>query len=456
MKHKFFTSLINFLIFAFAANAQEDLSLSQAIQLGLKRNYDIRIEQRNVDVAINNNSWGEAGRYPTISLNLTQGNSINDNIKTASPFQLQDQTISNSISPGVSLNWTLFDGFRVNIAKSRLRVLQEESQGNADIVIANTIQAIILGYYNAVLEQKRLQEFQKQLTLSRDKYAYAKVKSEFGSATTIDVLLEEGNYLTDSTNYINQELAYRNALRQLNVLLNEEQLSKDYNFTDPLFIEQKNYELNDLYEKMNKENVDLRRQYLTQSILHHDLNLRKAERYPSLDLSAGYSHNRSRVDLSNATFPSQDGTSSPGPAEPLSAVTDNYFANFTLSFNLFNGGRINRAIENAFIREDIGNIRIDKLKQSLHADLLQSYDAYNIRKQLYGISVKRYEAATKNLELAEEQFDNGTINSFDFRTVQNNQLSAAILKLQAMFSLIDAHVTLMRLTGGIIETYGEE
>ena len=55
-----------------AASAQDALSLSDAIQMGLQRNYDIQIQQKSVQIASNNNSWGEAGRYPTISLNLNQ------------------------------------------------------------------------------------------------------------------------------------------------------------------------------------------------------------------------------------------------------------------------------------------------------------------------------------------------------------------------------------------------
>ena len=44
------------------------------------------------------------------------------------------------------------------------------------------------------------------------------LKSELGSAVTTDLLLEEGNYLTDSANYISQELAFKNAISNLNYL----------------------------------------------------------------------------------------------------------------------------------------------------------------------------------------------------------------------------------------------
>lgn len=435
------------------AAAQESLSLSDAIQIGLQKNFDIRLQQKSLEIAANNNSWGEAGRYPTVSLNLNQSNGINDNIKTASPFQLQDITISNSINPGVSVNWTLFNGFSVNINKRRLEQLQAETQGNAAVVISNAIQSIILGYYRAVLEEQRLGELKKQLSLSKDRLEYLQLKSEIGSAASADLLVIEGNYLTDSLNYINQQLVHRNALRDLNVLLVEDDLDKSYRLTDDLLNEFPAYTYESLREKQLSQNVDLKKQYLTQAITSTGVDLAKANRYPSLVLNAGVSESRSRVDLSQASFPNGDGTFSPGPSDPLTAITDSYSANFGLSFTLFNGGRINRAIKNAIIQEDMANIQVDQLKYSLDRNLRQALDLYLIRQQTYAINQRREEVAKTNLALSEEKFKNGTINSFDYRVVQNNYLSAAILKLQAMYSLIDSHVSLMRLTGGLVETY---
>ena len=264
---------LNILFFSSLVNAQEPLSLSDAIQIGLQRNFDISIEKRNVEIAEVNNSWGEAGRYPTITLNVNQNNGINDNVKTASPFQPQGVTISNSINPSLNLNWTLFNGFLVNTTKRRLEQLQAETEGNASIVIANSLQSIILGYYLSVLEQERLNEFKKQVQLSRDRYEYMKTKSEIGAAVTTDILLEEGNYLTDSVNFINQKLAFRNAVRNLNVILAEPNIDQTYVLTDSLSVRMFDYDPDELLNKMLNNNVDLEKQYITQSILGSNIKI---------------------------------------------------------------------------------------------------------------------------------------------------------------------------------------
>jgi len=451
MKKLFFSLGI---VCLFQLNAQQQLSLSDAIQIGLKRNYSILIEEGNVEVAENNNNWGEAGRWPTITLNVNQNNNLTDNVVVAFPTATQGQTLSNSLNPNVNVSWTIFDGFRVNISKKRLELLQAETEGNASVVIANTLQSIILGYYLAVLEQERLEEFEKQLTLSRDKYEYIEIKSDLGSAITTDVLLEEGNYLTDSINYINQQLTYRNAVRDLNVLLSESDVSKTYDFTDSLTIPDEEYTYDALRNRMLQENVDLQKQYITQSILGQATRLSKVDQYPTLSLNAGFSESRNSLDLSEAIFFTGDGFST-GPDERLNSVTDTYSANFTLSFTLFNGGRIKRAIRNAVVNERVGQLRVDQLENSLDRDLLSAIDRYNIRRQLYAINVRREESAQTNLDLSEDKFRNGSINSFDYRDVQNNYLSSSILKLQAAYNLINSKVELMRLTGGLVREFNQ-
>ena len=131
----------------------------------------------------------------------------------------------------------------------------------------------------------------------------------------------------------------------------------------------------------------------------------------------------------------------------------NWGANFTISFTLFNGGRINRAIQRASLQENIGEIRVDRLKTSLRRDLKQAYDQYNSRKNLYEVNKRRKESARQNLDINSDKYSNGSINSFDYRTIQNTYLLASIQELQSLYNLIDSEITLLRLTGGLMRDY---
>ncbi|MBV6645842.1 MAG: TolC family protein [Cyclobacteriaceae bacterium] len=451
MKYNYYIFFI-VLLFANVSVAQQQLSLNEAISLGLERHYDIRIEGRNVEIAKLNNNWGAL--FPSLTGTIQGSRTTFDNREALSPFAILAKTNTSQIQPGVNVNWNLLSIANITIGKRQLEQMQAESQGNADIVVANSIQAIILGYYGAVLQKRRLDEFQKQLSLSRDKYELLVIKAEMGSAVTSDLLLEEGNFLTDSANYINQLLTYNNAASNLNFLIGEPNPDREYLLTDDLVFEYEELTFQDLSNLVETQNLDLQKQYLTQSILGSTTKLRKLDRYPTLTLGGNYTWTRNRQDISD--WPLDFRTGEDGSITNAGNNENfNYGLNFTISFNLFDGGRVNRAIKEALIREDIGNIQTDKLKASLYRDLVQALDQYRIRKQLYDINDRRFQASEQNLNISEEKFKNGTINSFDYRTVQNNNLSAATVRLQSIFDLIDSQVTLMRLTGGLMQEYGQ-
>ncbi len=427
---------------SFQVFAQEKLSLIEAIQKGLANNFDIQIEKRNIEIANINNDWGQAGKYPTITLNATQGNVYNNVVNPAS--FLQGTVINNNIVPSVAMDWTIFDGFAININKKRLENLEAQSEGNARIVIENTVQNIIRTYYSAVLASELINILKQGMDLSRDTYEYVLFKKEVGNAVTADVLLERSNYLTDSSAYINQQLIYRNTLRDLNVLLGETDIEKTYELTDRLIFNNMDYNLKDLEEKMFASNANLQTLRITQEILKNDVALRRGDFMPRVGLNINGSYNINRQDLSNAIFPGG------ATRENNTARTTNIFANITFSVPLYNGGIIQRALQTAKVAEKIGEIRIESLKNQLRRDLANNYELYNLRKQQVQIAVENKNAARTNLRLAEEKFRNGSINSFDYRILQQNYLNIAFSEQQAIFNFIDANTALLRLTGGII------
>lgn len=439
--------------------AQEKLSLDDAIRKGLEYNYDILIEKRNVNIAENNNSWGEAGRLPKVDLQAREdvniSNQQSDNLffggQLFPGYELSDQR-SYSFVPSVNLSWTIFQGRRAIINKQKLEDLELESKGNAEIVITNNVQAIVLGYFKVVLESERLDEYGKQLNLSREKYEYVQLKSSLGTSVTSDVLLEENNYLNDSINFLNQKLAYNNALRDLNFIMGEADVNKKYELTDSLKALEVNWTLTSLSDRLDAANLDLKKQYISQAILKENLAVAKGARLPVASLGLGYRWNRNTADLTNANYigPNDNYVN---PPNPLVSKTGVYFANFTVSFSLFDGNRINRAIENAMINEQIGELKIDKMKNSLQRDLANEYEEYLVRNQLFGINNRRFTSTETNLEISAEKFRNGTINSFDYRTIQNNNLAASIQRLQALYNVIDSQVTVLKLTGDLLSAF---
>ncbi len=162
----------------------------------------------------------------------------------------------------------------------------------------------------------------------------------------------------------------------------------------------------------------------------------KSAQYPSLSLNAGADYNQNWYDL-----PTDN---------QYDRYSFDYYANFTLSFNLFNGGTTRRTIQQAGISQHIGQLEILEMKQTLANLLVNQYELYEIRKQLMDVAQSNLESAELNMQIATEKYRNGSINSFNFRDVQLIFLNASSRKLNAIYDIIDSHTELLRLTGGII------
>jgi outer membrane protein TolC len=386
----------------------------------------------------------------------------------ANPFAVPGTSISNSIPGQLDIGWVLFNGFTVSINKDQLERLEKQSEGNASIVVQNSLQSIILSYSLVLLEKERVEVRRKLLDLSKTRYEQVKLKKEVGSAITFDVLQEESNFLTDSGNFVLQSLNYRNAVRNLNVLINE-RVDKTYSFPQPLKFNAPTFVYTDLESKMSSNNFTLKNQYLSQSILRGNTQLANAGLYPSFNVNLGASGS---LDWLNAKFRPTDvgvpvkstvGYLLDDPAQPVIStafapeartVTGNSYggyANFSLRWTLFNGGQIKRSIENAKTRELIGQQTTDQLKLSLQRDLQIAFDLFEQRKQIVEITKTNQRATELNLSLAEERYRVGYINAIDLRLIQLNYLNATLANLEAVYNLIDVYTDLMSLTGSIIE-----
>lgn len=465
--NRFFATLL-FLSGSLLAQAQDTLSLARAVQIGLQNNFDVQIGKLNVEIAKNNNNWGQAGLLPAINLTGGQPNTVIQR-KPANPFAVAGKSISDNLTGQLDVQFTLFDGFFVHISKQRLEKLEELSNGNARFLMENTVQAIILGYYSVLLQREQLKVLIKNKEFSKERYDYVKLRKDLGGAITFDVLQEQNNYLTDSATVLQQEILVKNAQRDLNLLLNEN-INKTYVFTDEIPFVNEEYRYEDLRDKMMSSNTNLRNQYISQELFRNAARLAESQYSPTITLNMGATGSLDRL---NANFRTATGNTientvgyvnrdqnfpvynnvSETALRPQTITGNSYgaYANFGLRFTLFNGGQIRRAAENARIQEHVAELSTNQLKLSLENDLLANYDLYNLRRQLVQIAQTRLQAAELNLQLGNERYKNGALSAIDLRIVQDNYQRAALENYLAIYASISSRVDLIRLTGGLLD-----
>lgn len=407
--------------------AQTSLSLSEAIEVGLKNNYDIKIVKLSQQMADENNSWGAAGRFPSIDIGASSINRFDHT-------EINEIT-SQTLAPYAQLNWVLFNGLSIFQNKYKLEDFYKLSEGNTALVIENTIQAIILAYFNVLLENETLKVFDQVNKLSKDRYDRELLSKDIGSSVTFQVLQAKNSWLEDKANFLSQKLVVGNSVRRLNLLMGEKE-DITYNFSENFDVELNEYKFEDLKQKMLANNKTLKNQYINEVIKDREIAIARSSMFPKISLNSGYDQSSRKQTIDD--FPS------------TTSDAYDYYANLSISLNIFNGFNTKRAIEIAKIQYDISKIEVEEMEHTLLNSLTQNLELYNIRKEILSLTEENLEAAKLNFEIAEDKYKSGAINSFNYRDIQIVYLNASTRRLNAVYNLKETNTELARLTGSII------
>ncbi len=422
------TFLLALAVFGFMGQlyAQNKLSLADAIALALKNNYSVVIERNNQTKAENNNSWGMAGAYPTINFTTTAQNQM----------AIGDESYMRQLNPSINLNWTIFSGFRIRSTKHRLEDVEELMKSTTQQRIENTVKDVILAYYGSLMEAERLKLNQNVMFISRDRYVAAQTRKEFGAAVTFDVLQAKNDYLSDSAAYLSQRQNYSNSLRLLSFLLADTTNVK-YELSEKFETEMQEYLLTDLINRMEANNKTLRMQRLSMEMASKDIKIAQSSLYPTLSLNTGVNYALIR-------------SFQPGMQQAFINEGLGWTGNLTLSWTLFNGGNRRRQIQNAKIDYSSAQLSVEQLRHNFTNQIANQLETYEVRKELLNVSLEAEKTAELNLQIAREKFENGAINSFNYRDVQTLYMTTAQNRLLAVFNLVNSQVELMRLIGEIV------
>jgi len=402
------------------------LSLSEAIQIALENNYGISISKYDAEIAGISNSWGQAGRYPTIDMDLSSANS----------FTITDVSNgTNRISGGVGLRWILFNGFKVQINKDKLESLEDLAQGRSAVVVENTIQDIIEAYYNALLQVELKKVFKKVMELSDERYQAEQLKKDYGGSVTYQVLQARNLFLGDQYQLLNQEIMVKTAMRNLNFLMASD-LKSSWELTEPFEHVIHSFAADDLLSKMKSSNQTIHNQYINLQIKENDKRLADASYFPSVSFSSGFDNS-----FTNQYIPGTGNTTKTDMTP---------YANLSLTYNLYSGGSRDRSRQISVINESIAQTQTDEMIHLVSNHLLNELDAYEIRKAQLDVATESVKAAELNLGIAKDKLRSGAINSFNYRDIQLLYLNASLQKIQVIYALIRSHTNLTRLTGGFV------
>lgn len=412
------------------------LELRDCITRGLENNYQLQIVRNQEQMAHNNASLANAGALP--SLEATAGirptyHQSEHSTARATGIETEERHVFDySVDAGVALNWTLFDGFRIQTSYRQLKLLEQQGETATRLAVEDLIADIASEYYSYIQQLIRRKHYRYALSLSRERLRIAELNYQTGRFSGLDYHQARVDFHTDSSAYVRQREAVHSTRIRLNKLMANHDVDQRISVPDSTIRVRDDLSLDLLWQQTLATNASLLNAAQNTMLAEQDLRKVTARNYPYLRLNTQYGYSYSHYDVSATRERDNIG----------------FTGGLTLGISIFDGNR-RRERRNAELA--IANRRLQRqnLELDLHASLTTFWLAYRSNLDLLALQRQNLEIAESNLEIAMERYKLGNLSGFEMREVQKNLLDAEERVLQVEYDAKICEISLLLISGGI-------
>ena len=416
-------------------SAQQHYTLKSCLETGLEKNYSIRMVRNEEQISKNNVTLGNAGYLPTLDLSAGFSGNVNDTETETRSTGEKTKTsgvFDKTLNAGLNLNWTIFDGFKIQANYARLKELEQQGETQTRIAIEDFIAELTAEYYNYIQQEIRLKNFRYAMSLSKERLRIVEERYIVGNFSRLDLQQARVDYNADRAQHMKQQEAVKTSRIRLNELMANEDMSHPITVNDSIIDLNTLLSFEDLWQSTLKNNASLLKSKQNKTLAALDMKAIKSRNYPYLRLNAGYGYTLNKYEVS------------------ATSRRDNLGLNFgvTLGFNLFDGNR-RREIKNARIAIENAQLQQDDLRQALKADLSNLWQAYQNNIEMLKLERENLIAAVENHEIASERYMLGNLSGIEMREAQKSLLDAEERILTAEYDTKMCEISLLQLSGKI-------
>ena len=428
-----FSNLLLFLFCIVKINAQEVLTIEDAMKIALQNNFDIKIASNNLDLNKVNATTGNAGMLPRVTATLVDTNSIQNSSQTRQDGTTTslDNAKNNSLNYGIGLDWTIFDGFKMFARLDQLKELQKLGEAELKRTMILKISAVNAVYFDLVQQQQQLAALDTTIVISTQRLILAQNRFAIGKSSKLEVLNAQVDLNTDKVALLRQKESYANRKIVLNQVLARDS-KVDFKVVDQVPVDEKLI-LSELIALAEKQNPQLEAQIINKRVSELELKQIKGERYPMVSVNTGYNF--------------LDNQSSLGFTSQFTAKGLNY--GLRASLNLFDGLAQNRNEKIAKILIENAKIAIEQQSLLLNSELTIAFQTYLTNLELIQLEQTNVAIAKQNLNITVDKFRIGTITTLEFRAAQLNYINAKVRYSNAQFQAKLSEIALRELAGNI-------
>ena len=418
------------------ADAQNVITLSEAISIALEKNHDILVAKNSAQQVENMVNPGMAGLLPNALASVSYNKAVNNTeIDFANPQQppiVAEGAGSSVLNGGVGVQYQLADGFGNFYRFDILKMNSEQAKIQTQIAIENTVIQIADAFLAIVLAQKNVEISQLSVELSNQRLLQAKDRFEYGNGGKLELLSAQVDLNTDSVNFRNATANLENAHRSFAVVLGEDP-TVIFTLNEEIVVDE-SLKTDEIAENALKSNANLVLSNVSQDLSARNLSLARSSYLPTLSVEGAYNYSEQNNDAGFILRQQNDGLN----------------VGLSLQIGLFQGFRRKINVENAKVALESARLNQELALNRVQRDVLNTQNLYKNAIYTWKKDLMSVELAKENYERSMEAYSYGSINSTQLREAQLNFTRAEMRAATSKYSAKLFELQLRRLGGNLL------
>ncbi|HEX5654741.1 MAG TPA: TolC family protein [Chitinophagaceae bacterium] len=436
MKKFFFLLVI--LLTGLLGSAQQLLTLEEAIATALKNNYDIQLSRNDSMVAALDYSFRNSVFLPRLNASTTLTWNDNDQKQEFSTGVIRKGEVkTNNFNNSLSLNWTLFDGFKMFATREKAEEFIRLGELGIKNQVITTVATVINTYYNIVRQKQQLRANEELLSISQTRVTLAERRLDIGVGTKPDVLQSKVDMNAQKAAQLEQQTLITQLKEQLNQVMNVTGIPS-YDVADSIPVD-KALVLGDIQNAMANGNPALLIARKNIDIAAITLKERRAERLPVVSFNSAYNFNRS------------DNTLALNPALPLFTSNRGFNYGIGITLPIINNHTTKRLIAQAKLDIQYQELLYNSQKSQLDLAVMNAFQEYEQQKKALILEEENILLARENVNIALEVYRLGASTIIQLREAQISLEDAYNRLIAARYNTKLAETELLRLKGDLVK-----
>jgi outer membrane protein len=430
-------------------------NLQQCIDYALKNNPTIKQNALNADINQVSYNQSKAAILPSLNAGGNHTYNMGQTIDRYTNKFANATVLSENFYAQAQV--TLWSGLQQynNVKKNQYAYLssRENYEQQKNDLALNVASSFLQVVYNTEL----LKVADNQVKISQQQLDRTQKLADAGAAAMSSVYDIKAQLATDQYSYVTAQNNYNLSLLSLKQLLYLDSLNS-FSIEKPAFelsaADLAAYQPSDIYQTALKTQHKIKSAEFNLMSSEKNLSYAKGRISPSLSfagtLGTGYSGLDQRV-VSTSTSYQAIGATASGElvyVPSVNAVTEktpwstqlgnnlNKSLAFTLNIPLFNGLSTYANVQTAKLQMLSNRYGYDIAKQQLYKTIVQAYTDAQGALNKYASAKVAYETSVQSFNYAEQKFNAGVLNSFDFNNSKNRTLKTETDMLNAKYDFI--------------------